>query len=449
MTRWHTPTCVSPDVTFSNDNWPNCGTCGRSCPPLEELLTSSQASNGASALQFPVERPQGRMNLYWPPCVPYKRTHSSSHPGDIGSEMVVPVRKSVSKSSNTLDPLYGKTLDKTEFRVACLLAPIHENVPVHVSLETFSDDSHPEYETVSYIWGGENGDNSLRRPIFIGSYWDVLLQTENCWSMLRSIRPNRGERLVWVDALCINQQNLEERTSQVAKMRRIYEQCSRVIAYLGNDLVTQSKPFPQYRPLYELHKASKDNELFPDGHPHHAIFLGLHQLLRRKYFTRIWIIQELLLPERIVFRIGDTEFRADSTIISRITNYHLKSPTWWSTTAAPWVQYIAQKRIPTQHSICDTFEVLRFSRKSHASDPRDRFFGIVALLSNERIQRDLAPDYSISYQHFCIGLFTHWIVNQRAYGLLYKARTLLNPDPCAPSWLPICNSSKAWNDILE
>jgi hypothetical protein len=137
--------------------------------------------------------------------------------------------------------------------VACLLAPIHENVPVHVSLETFSNDSHPEYETVSYIWGGENGDNSLRGPIFIGSYWDVLLQTENCWSMLRSIRPKRGERLVWVDALCINQQNLDERTSQVAKMRRIYEQCSRIIAYLGNDLVTQSKPFPQYRPLYELH----------------------------------------------------------------------------------------------------------------------------------------------------------------------------------------------------
>ena len=103
-------------------------------------------------------------------------------------------------------------------------------------------------------------------------------------------------------------------------MRQIYEQCSRVIAYLGNDVVTRSKPFPHYRPLYELHKASTDRELFPDNHPYHATFFGLKELLSRKYFTRIWIVQELLLPERVVFRIGDTEFRADVAVMSRITN---------------------------------------------------------------------------------------------------------------------------------
>ena len=57
-------------------------------------------------------------------------------------------------------------------------------------------------------------------------------------------------------------------------MRRIYEECSRVIAYLGNDLVTESKAHPQYRPLDELHKASTNRELFPKVHPLHASFLG-------------------------------------------------------------------------------------------------------------------------------------------------------------------------------
>jgi hypothetical protein len=57
--------------------------------------------------------------------------------------------------------------------------------------------------------------------------------------------------MVWVDARCINQKNVKERGEQVSKMGQIYEQCSRVIVYLGADLIFSTHDrFPSRRPLH-------------------------------------------------------------------------------------------------------------------------------------------------------------------------------------------------------
>lgn len=68
-------------------------------------------------------------------------------------------------------PIYGPTLAANEFRLACVSAAAKdEDKIVHVSLEVYSQTDCPEYETVSYTWGGENGDYTLCRPIFVGLY---------------------------------------------------------------------------------------------------------------------------------------------------------------------------------------------------------------------------------------------------------------------------------------
>jgi hypothetical protein len=101
-------------------------------------------------------------------------------------------------------PICGPTLGTDEFRLVCIQAAgKDEDKIVHVSLETYNHANCPEYETVSYTWGGENSDYALCRPIFVGPYWDVLPQSQNCWEMLHFVRPWRGIRMVWVDALCL------------------------------------------------------------------------------------------------------------------------------------------------------------------------------------------------------------------------------------------------------
>jgi hypothetical protein len=69
--------------------------------------------------------------------------------------------------------------------------------------------------------------------------------------------------MVWVDAICINQESLPERGIQVAKMKSLYERCRGVIVFMGADAVTYSKRFPQLQTLGNLQHGVHP---FPPGH---------------------------------------------------------------------------------------------------------------------------------------------------------------------------------------
>lgn len=109
-----------------------------------------------------------------------------------------------------------------------------------------------------------------------------------------------------VDALCIDQQTYIESGEQVANLRRIYEQCSRVIVYLGADPIRPAAPLRR-QPLHELEDYSPQQ------------IITLRDLLQRKYFSRVWVIQELLLAPRVIFRIGNREFWASPRTGCRLT----------------------------------------------------------------------------------------------------------------------------------
>lgn len=103
-----------------------------------------------------------------------------------------------------LTHIYGDTLGPEELRLANISSTTNSNDPIHITLESYEDDDCPEYEAVFYAWGGEDNDYTRDKPVYVGEFWDVLLQTKNCWYMLQYLRPWRGHRLIWVDAICIN-----------------------------------------------------------------------------------------------------------------------------------------------------------------------------------------------------------------------------------------------------
>lgn len=163
------------------------------------------------------------------------------------------------------------------------------DAPVHVDLEIHNDERHPDYETVSYTWGGENGDSTLCRPVYVGKHWDVLVQTLNCQEMLRYLHPRRDVRTIWVDAICINQRDLNERQTQVAKMGSVFESAVRTIVYLGPDIVlptSTSSPYPRRHYLQDLDILSDSSRpimrrLKPSQH------ITLTTLFDRNYFQRL------------------------------------------------------------------------------------------------------------------------------------------------------------------
>ncbi|KAI8713941.1 HET domain-containing protein [Fusarium sp. LHS14.1] len=179
MSRWHLPACDSPHVTVDG-SLPQCQACGAE-PDLGSLISKPQTVNTFS--KPPPDEPAHRLNLHWPPGVPYViQSNRGPH--------------AMNTSQSPIDfqpsPVYQRRLQLDEFRVIRLDGVPDANQPLHVELEIHQDRSDCEYDATSYTWAGENGDGSLSQPIFIGPYWDVLIQTKNCWDMLKHFRPWGG-----------------------------------------------------------------------------------------------------------------------------------------------------------------------------------------------------------------------------------------------------------------
>ncbi|KAM5377509.1 hypothetical protein ACJZ2D_004878 [Fusarium nematophilum] len=212
-----------------------------------------------------------------------------------------------------------------------------------------------EYETASYTWGGETGDSTLCKPVLVGPSCDVLLQTRNCWELLRYLRPWRGER--------------EE---QVAKMRVIYERAVRVVVYLGPDLVpptSTSSPHPRRCYLDQLDYLVEKLYLpSPSDNP-----MTLAEVLKRRYFRRLCIIQELLLSRQMTLRVGNVECSIDQVVVK----YFQDHPALDGSTL-PWAKYITQRAIRDEHGN-DLLAATNLTRRSRASDPRDQVFGVLGL----------------------------------------------------------------------
>lgn len=368
------------------------------------------------------------MRLWWPPCVPYVTTGPDGHrvPVQPPQEELQTPHSDESGSPEEPDRLsiYPQRLKEDEFRVMNLYAVEDVIDPIHVSLEVYDDLRYHEYETVSYTWGGENGDSRLSQPVYIGPHWDILLQTRNCWEMLRHMRPWKGVRTIWVDAICINQTDMQERQKQVAKMGRIYEKASRVVIYLGPDLApptSTSSPYPRRHHLREFDTLTEKPQLPSDS----AIPVQqwkLSDVLAREYFRRLWIIQELIMSRDITLRIGDAEFIVDQTVSSDVVK----------ACNVPWFTFITRKSIGDQ-SGNNLRAAVEFVDSSRASDPRDKIFGILGLIDSGEYR--IAANYSISFRHLVIGYYAYCLLIKRDLRVLFHASARRAPAGM-PSWAP-------------
>ncbi|KAG4442480.1 hypothetical protein IFR05_002032 [Cadophora sp. M221] len=102
--------------------------------------------------------------------------------------------------------------------------------PIAVALAPFSldDEDTPAYEALSYVWG-ETSD-----PQNIELNWVTFPVTANLYMALQFLRIPSGIRILWVDAICINQDDVEERNNQVSLMGSIYSSAWRVLCWLGD-----------------------------------------------------------------------------------------------------------------------------------------------------------------------------------------------------------------------
>lgn len=116
-----------------------------------------------------------------------------------------------SASSQTKDKIPYQKLRKDEIRLL-VLKPGAENEPIQCHINTVNRSSEPAYQALSYMWGSD------KYPKYIDVSGATVAVGKNLWNALKSLQLKRKARVLWVDALCINQENIPERNSQVLFM---------------------------------------------------------------------------------------------------------------------------------------------------------------------------------------------------------------------------------------
>jgi hypothetical protein len=139
------------------------------------------------------------------------------------------------------------------------------------------------YEALSYVWGYFEEHAS----ILIGD--DELDVTPNLHAALLQLRDTKFPRILWIDDICINQQDNHEKEHQIQRMAQIYGTASQVVVWLGKvaddsdeaiDAIRTASRAPNRLAILEGYALSEHLDINS-----HAV----DALLRRQWFRRIWV----------------------------------------------------------------------------------------------------------------------------------------------------------------
>ena len=134
------------------------------------------------------------------------------------------------------NPLYTSlNVQTNQIRIIELL-PGRWNDTINCSMRTVSLDEKPGYEALSYVWG----DPKATVPITVNGI--IVHATINLVAALRRVRSSVASRTMWVDAISINQKDLDEKTQQILIMGKIYELASSVLVFLGESGILDQVP---------------------------------------------------------------------------------------------------------------------------------------------------------------------------------------------------------------
>ncbi|KAL9041796.1 MAG: hypothetical protein Q9214_003983 [Letrouitia sp. 1 TL-2023] len=299
-----------------------------------------------------------------------------------------------------------------------LLSAGKEPQPLHAVLELIHVESPPPFEALSYTWGS----NIVDTPLY--SENGNLPIRANLDAALRSLQLPSQARRLWVDAICINQEDIQERTRQVQYMRLIYKRATRVIVWLGLKSHGIEEAFALAIQLSECRRgqsAMKETDIRPDDNPTRSTILSstmdkmitqvnqlssdieeshqlmilcvlkenpysadlLRDLLKRPYFSRIWCIQEVLVSSWSVAKCEDLEIDfMDSIACAQSLHFTRNSVIgqilhFWDFVYSARTR--ENKLGTVDGSINPLLYFLASSRNFDASDPRDKVFTLLGI----------------------------------------------------------------------
>ncbi|KAF2255976.1 HET-domain-containing protein, partial [Trematosphaeria pertusa] len=167
----------------------------------------------------------------------------------------------------------------------------------------------PSYNALSYTWGAPNFTQSI---CINGRCFRV---TKNLQSALFHLRQQHESVVVWIDAVCINQKDNEEKSHQVQQMQRIYEEAQLVLIWLGpardeSDVAMDNDKEDEEddgltleQILSQVTNKHGTQAALPTG--------AIYHLLQRPWWQRVWVVQELGAARKAIFMCGSRSIDAN------------------------------------------------------------------------------------------------------------------------------------------
>jgi hypothetical protein len=398
--------------------------------------------------------------------------------------------RTVPNDYNKYNPL---SISEKEIRVAHI-RPLRYGQNIVCTLQNISLEHkfRPEYECLSYCWGSLDDTEQItleHTPRIDGEtkLTQLFNITRSLGHAIRAYRAENDEKVIWIDALCINQGDILERTHQVREMRAIYSGATRVYVWLGEEnkednlgvdfiagitvtavgrddlaLVASPEGLISPWPIIDV----------PDDHPSEGptitqrLVCSLSFFFNRPWFRRVWVLQEVANAATTLVMCGQTRLRWGHVLL--VAKYHHSRNTVHNAYVVPkypdrvngflpqvWVDLAERGRA----RLMPFMELMFAARELHATDPRDKLYALLGLAKEIQEDREFSlqiwPDYTKTQVQVSADFTKEWICRYRTLGLLSAVDTfsLEREDRIIgseiSSWLPSFESEIKYRRILD
>lgn len=318
-----------------------------------------------------------------------------------------------------------QTISPNDIRIL-ILQPGDEKdeICISISTEAISQQSEHAYKAVSYVWGS----TKLSRDIQCNG--STLKVTANVFELLQRLRhPDTPARL-WIDAICINQQDLPERNHQVSLMKFIYSNASQVLIWTGEGDGNAASVFST------LELIARDEEGFfkepqKDSLRHISAFISKPS----NWFHRAWCFQEVCLARDAQVLYGkhqlpwDTMAKAFRSLESHGLSQSIFGDIADCMAASSRFYVDAPEREQPYLST-----VLPLTRNLKATDDRDKVFAMLGLINTSFLEC-AGPDYTLSVVEI-YSRYTRAMIAQEQGLSVFSSVMGPAQRPGLPSWVP-------------